>query len=530
MSTQLSLHAISKSYDHRLVLDQISCAFPPGQVSGVIGENGSGKSTLFRLLAGLEQPDDGQVSLTAEGGIGYLAQDNPLPLHLDVDAVADHALADLRAIEARLRSLEIVLADGNLDVLAEYGDLQTAFEIREGYDADARLQRALHGLGLSNLPGHRRLSQLSGGEQARLHLAAVLAASPEILLLDEPTNHLDLAALTWLEEHLRARAGTTVVVSHDRAFLDRVTATLFELDGDTHRMTRYGNGYSGYLSEKAAERARLAQAREQWEDEVAQMRVTVRTTAQRVAIGRAMTDNNKVAYDRAAGRVNEAESSKIRNAKERLRRLEEAPPPVPAKPLRFTASLRTAGTADNGPVLDAVGVAVRDRLDPCSLQVPAGGRLLITGPNGIGKSTLLDVLAGSLAPGQGSLTRRGRIGYLPQEVDEERPDETLRSALTRHPGTSRLGLFRRDQLQTRVGALSTGQRRRLAIARLLTTPYDVLLLDEPTNHLSLVLVEEFEAALDQYDGALVVVSHDRRFLSRWRGNVLELRENTLACH
>jgi macrolide transport system ATP-binding/permease protein len=235
MSTQLSLHAISKSYDHRLVLDQINCAFPPGQVSGVIGENGSGKSTLFRLLAGLERPDDGQVSLTAEGGIGYLAQDNPLPLHLDVDAVADHALADLRAIEARLRSLEIVLADGNLDVLAEYGDLQTAFEIRDGYDADARLQRALHGLGLSNLPGHRRLSQLSGGEQARLHLAAVLASSPEILLLDEPTNHLDLAALTWLEEHLRARSGTTVVVSHDRAFLDRVTATLFELDGDTHR-------------------------------------------------------------------------------------------------------------------------------------------------------------------------------------------------------------------------------------------------------------------------------------------------------
>jgi macrolide transport system ATP-binding/permease protein len=527
MSAQLSVHELTKTYDHRVVLDQISCAFPPGQVSGLIGENGSGKSTLLRLLAGQEQPTDGSVLVA--GSIGFLAQDNPLPLHLDVTAVADHALADLRAIEARMLALESMLADGNLDVLDEYGELQTAFEVREGYDAEARLQRALAGLGLSNLPGDRRLSSLSGGELARLHLAAVLASSPEVLLLDEPTNHLDLAATTWLEGHLRSRSGTTVVVSHDRAFLEQVASTLFEVDGDTHRMTRYGNGYAGYLTEKAAERARMAQARQEWEDEVAAMRVTVRTTADRVAYGRPMKDNNKVAYDRATGRVQEAESSKIRNAKERLRRLEADPPPVPAKPLRFTPSLRTAGAA-SGVLLDAVGVAVRDRLRPTSLTVPASGRLLITGPNGIGKSTLLDVLAGELEPDEGYVSRAGQIGYLQQDVVEPRPGATLRSELVRHRGSGRLGLFRADQLQTRVEALSTGQRRRLALARLLTTPYDLLVLDEPTNHLSLVLVEELEAALDRYDGALVVVSHDRRFNSRWRGDVLELKENCLAGH
>jgi len=521
MPIQLSLHDLTKSYDHRLVLDQLTCAFPPGQVSGLIGENGSGKSTLLRIAAGVEPPTDGSV--VAAGSIGFLAQDNPLPLHQDVAALADHALADLRRIESRLRDLERVLAEGNLDVLDEYGELQTAFEVREGYDADARFARATHGLGLSNLPGDRVLSTLSGGELARLYLAAVLASSPEILLLDEPTNHLDISATTWLEDHLRARRGTTVVVSHDRAFLERVASTLFEVDGDTHRITRYGNGYQGYLTEKAAERARLEQTRQLWEDEVAAMRVTVRTTADRVSHRGEMKDNNKVAYDRATGRVNEAERSKIRNAKERLRRLEDDPPPVPAKPLRFTASLRTTGTPAG---LDAVGISVADRLQPTSIEVRGDGRLLITGPNGVGKSTLLDVLAGQLEPDTGYVERHGRIGYLPQETTESRPDNTLREALD---GAGNLGLFRAEQLHTRVGSLSTGQRRRLALARLLSTPYDVLLLDEPTNHLSLALVEELEAALDRYAGALVVVSHDRRFNSRWRGAVLELKEANLVC-
>ncbi|MEI8406739.1 MULTISPECIES: ATP-binding cassette domain-containing protein [unclassified Kribbella] len=310
------------------------------------------------------------------------------------------------------------------------------------------------------------------------------------------------------------------MVSHDRAFLEQVASTLFEIDGDTHQLTRYGNGYQGYLTEKAAERARIEQARQLWEDDVAAMRVTVRTTADRVSHRGAMKDKNKVAYDRATGRVNEAERSKIRNAKERLRRLEDDPPPVPAKPLRFTASLRTTGSPSG---LDAVGVLVADRLQPISVEVT--GRLLITGPNGVGKSTLLDVLAGRLQPDSGYVERRGRLGYLPQETTEAHPDRRLREVLT-----DTMGLFKADQLQTRVGELSTGQRRRLALARLLSTPYDVLLLDEPTNHLSLALVEELEAALDRYAGVLVVVSHDRRFNSRWRGDVLDLKESCLVSH
>ncbi|WBQ05628.1 ABC-F family ATP-binding cassette domain-containing protein [Kribbella sp. CA-293567] len=522
--SQLSLHEISKSYNHRPVLERVSCAFPPGQVSGLIGENGSGKSTLLRILAGAEPADDGLV--TVADSIGFLAQDISLPLELSVAGVADHALAELRWIEARMLELEGLLTDGDPALLTEYGELQTAFQVRDGYDAEARFRRALAGLGLSSLPGDRLLASLSGGEQARLHLAAVLVAAPEVLLLDEPTNHLDLAATVWLEDHLRARVGTTVVVSHDRAFLERVAPTLFEVDGDTRQVTRYGNGYAGYLTEKAAERARIAQARQVWEDEVAVMRTTVGTAADRVSYGRAMTDNNKMAYGRAGDRVNEAERSRIRNAKERLRRLEENPPPVPSKPLRFTASLQSAGLS--GVLIDAAGVSVRDRLRPTSIKVSTGDRLLITGPNGVGKSTLLEVLTGALGPDTGTVERSGHLGYLAQEVVEPDPDRTLRQELMLHRGAGRLGLFAREQLETRIGNLSTGQRRRLALVGLLTKRHDVLVLDEPTNHLSLVLVEELEAALAAYDGALVVVSHDRRFVSRWRGERLELEEDRVA--
>ncbi|MEU4196520.1 ATP-binding cassette domain-containing protein [Kribbella sp. NPDC026611] len=169
-------------------------------------------------------------------------------------------------------------------------------------------------------------------------------------------------------------------------------------------------------------------------------------------------------------------------------------------------------------------------LDQLTAAFPPGQVSGLIGQNGSGKSTLLDVLAGALSPSEGFVARRGRIGYLRQEVIEPRPDETLRRALGRSPGATGLGLFRPEQLITRVGALSTGQRRRLALARLLTTPFDVLLLDEPTNHLSLALVEELEAALDGYAGALVVVSHDRRFIARWRGTVVDLKESSLVSH
>ncbi|MGW3192564.1 ribosomal protection-like ABC-F family protein [Streptomyces ardesiacus] len=531
MPTQISARAVTKSYHGRLVLDSVTCTLTTGERTGIIGENGSGKTTLLRLFARAEQPDTGEITVQADGGVGHLAQNGGLPAHHTVQQAVDDALSDLRAMERRMRDLEAAMTDGDGDdrVLAEYGDLLTAFELRGGYEADARVERALHGLGLGHLPRDRAVGALSGGEQVRLRLAALLAASPEVLLLDEPTNHLDDAALAWLEDHLRTRRGTTVAVSHDRTFLDRVTTTLLEVDADRRTVTRYGNGYAGYLAEKAAARQRWVQEHARWEAEVAAQREAAATTARRVAPGRAITDGNKMAYDRAGGRVQQSLASRVRNAEERLRRLLAEPVPAPPEPLRFTPALRSGRLT--GTVLDATGVAVAGRLAPTDLTVRAGDRLLITGSNGTGKSTLLSVLAGRLAPDAGRVTRRGRLGHLPQEPAPGRPGVTLLQAYARGlPGQPEehaqrllaLGLFTPERLTARVTELSTGQRQRLALARLLTRPCDVLLLDEPTNHLSPALVEDLERALADYPGTLVLVSHDRSLRGRWQGGHIAL--------
>ncbi|WP_328959779.1 ABC-F family ATP-binding cassette domain-containing protein [Streptomyces virginiae] len=552
MTAQLTASDLTKSYEGRLVLDSVDCSVPVGERLGIVGENGSGKSTLLRLLAGAERPDRGEVVLHTEGGVGYLAQEESLPPHLTVQQVVDRALAELRALERDLRRLEARMTGGDAtaETLTLYADALTAFELRGGYDADARVERSLHGLGLPGLPRERTVGGLSGGEAVRLRLAVLLAAAPEVLLLDEPTNHLDGAALTWLEDHLRARRGITVAVSHDRAFLERVATSLLEVDGDLHRTVRYGNGYTGYLAERAAERRRRAEAYTAWRAETARLRETTAVTARRVAPGRAMKDGNKMAYDRAAGRVQQSLASRVRNAEERLARLLARPVPAPADPLRFTAVPRTAtatAAATAGPEtpaepagsgdarrvpLAAAGIAVVGRLAPVDVTVPAGGRLLVTGPNGAGKSTLLHVLAGALAPDLGQVIQHGRTGLLAQHTDAGTGRGTLLAAYAEgRPGTPEehaeqllsLGLFARDRLSAPVGSLSVGQRQRLALARLVTEPTDVLLLDEPTNHLSPALAEELEEALARFAGAVVVVSHDRRLCARWPGDRLALR-------
>ncbi|MBO8191173.1 ABC-F family ATP-binding cassette domain-containing protein [Streptomyces oryzae] len=533
MPTQITASAVTKSYEGRTVLDGVNCALSAGERAGIVGENGSGKTTLLRLLAGDEKPDGGEIVLYAEGGVGYLAQEEVLPPELTVQQVVDRAMSELRAMERRLRSLEAAMSAGDESALGEYGELLTVFELRGGYEAESRVERALHGLGLGLLPRARTVGGLSGGERVRLRLAALLAAGPEVLLLDEPTNHLDDAALRWLEEHLRARRGTTIAVSHDRTFLERVATTLLEVDADRRQVVRYGNGYAGYLAEKAAARRRWAEAHERWRSETERLREAAATTARRVAPGRAMKDGNKMAYDRAAGRVQQSLAGRVRNAEERLRRLLADPVPPPPAPLRFAApALRGAGL--RGTVLDVEGAGVRGRLPRTDLTLAAGERLLVTGPNGAGKSTLLSVLAGELEPDTGRVSRRGRIGHLAQEPESVAgAGQTLLEAYARgRPGPPEehaqrllsLGLFDAERLAVPVARLSTGQRQRLALARLVTEPADVLLLDEPTNHLSPALVEELETALDAYDGALVVVSHDRSLHRRWRGARLALEE------
>lgn len=538
LTEHINLSDVSHGYGDRLLLDGVKLTITAGEHVAVVGENGAGKSTLLRILAGLEQPHEG--SATRGGRVGYLAQTHGLPESFTVGGAIDASLASLRALEAELDRLEAGLADAEDSDLEAYGRLQTEYQLREGYAAESRVEAALDRLGLGGLDRSRALGSLSGGEQERVALACVLADPADILLLDEPTNHLDARGTAWLEDRLAAHRGTLVVVSHDRMLLRKVAAIIIEVDAERRAVNRYGNGYDGYLREKAAERQRWVQQYHGWLNAMEAEKRQAETVAGTMGYGR-KRDGDKMGFDFKAGTWQKAASSQVRNAQERLRRLEASPVEQPPVPLRLAApaSLHSgAGPAvaggDAAVTLAVHGVSVPGRLQATDFQAHLGQKVLITGPNGAGKSTLLSVLAGTLEPAGGRVTRPERVGYLQQELElPQRPSLRLLPAFAAGLGGNidehaeallRLGLFRASEFHVPVGSLSAGQQRRLALARLLLGGYSTLIVDEPTNHLAPVLVEQLESALAAFTGTLVMVSHDRA-LREWFARCRRAAEN-----
>jgi len=528
LTDHLYLSGVSHSYGDRKLFNDAHLVIHHGEHVAIVGENGAGKSTLLRLLSGVEAPDDGSAGLAGDSGyrVGYLAQTHGFPESLTVGEVIDASLGALRDLEDRIAELERDLADADPDALELYGSLQTEYQLREGYAAESRVEAALDKLGLGGLDRRRTLGSLSGGEQERVALACLLADPAEALLLDEPTNHLDAEGTAWLESRLAAHRGTVVVVSHDRVLLRKVATTIVEVDAERRSVNRYGNGYDGYLREKAAERARWVQQYEGWLDAMAAERLQAATVADGMGYGR-KRDNDKMAFGFKTGTWQSAAASKVRNAQERLRRLEENPVDRPPVPLTLAAPLMTSGPAAveaSEPAVKAHSVSVPGRLQPTDFSVDAGQKVLITGPNGAGKSTLLSVLAGNLEPATGAVAVNGSVGYLQQEIHvPARPGLRLLPAfaaglggnIDEHAeGLLRLGLFRPAEFHVPVGSLSAGQQRRLALARLLLGGYGTMIVDEPTNHLAPALVEQLEAALAAFAGTVLIVSHDRA-LGEW---------------
>lgn len=551
---QMRLSGVRHSFGDRELFDDVDLVISPGEHVAIVGENGAGKSTLLKILAGLEKPQAGTA--VRHGRVGYLAQTSGLPEGLTVADAIDEALRPLRDMEAELERLERGLATAEDSGLEAYGSLQTQYQMREGYAAESRVEAALDRLGLGGLDRKRTMGSLSGGEQERVALACLLADPAEILLLDEPTNHLDANGVAWLETRLAAHRGTVVVVSNDRVLLRKIASTVIEVDAERGAVNRYGNGYDGYLKEKRAERQRWVQQYHGWIDAMAAERKQADTVATTMGYAR-RRDGDKMSFDYKAGTWESAATSKIRNARERLRRLEASPVQRPPERLKLDARLaadvdgrpsdggvgsdyagRDGGAAElraaersgaerYGAVFRVHGVRVPGRLDVPAFRVDAGQKILITGPNGAGKSTLLSVLAGTLTPTQGVVERPDKVGYLQQELELPRqPSLRLLPAFAAGLGGNiddhaeallRLGLFRATEFHVPLGGLSAGQQRRLALAKLLLGDHDILLLDEPTNHLAPVLVEELETALAGFGGTVVMVSHDRALRQWFRG-------------
>ncbi|GLW70783.1 ABC transporter ATP-binding protein [Kitasatospora phosalacinea] len=527
----------------RRVLDGVSLTAAPGRRIGLIGENGCGKSTLLRVLAGVDEPDAGSVVRPAD--LGFLHQELPFEADATIASVLAEALREARADLAELERLGAELAElpdqhpSLPGLLEQYGRRLEQAEARGSWDADRRAALVLDGLGLSGLGPERALGSLSGGQRGRLALAALLVRRPSALLLDEPTNHLDDAAAAFLEARLTALPGTVVVASHDRAFLEAVCTDLVDLDPAVGGPVRFGGGYLSYLSAKRAAREHWERRYAEEQQEVERLRHSAGVTAHRVAPDRGRTDNEKMGYGHRAGRVQQQVSRRVRDAARRLAELERARVAAPPVPLRFAPpALVAGGEADapeegSGPLLALRRVGVPGRLPPVSLELADGERLLVTGGNGTGKSTLLAVLAGRLAAAGGTVHRRPglTVGLLAQDTVFARPDRTAAATYAAVVGPERaervplsaLGLLAAADLERPVGALSVGQRRRLALALLVARPPQVLLLDEPTNHLSPLLCDELEEAIGAGGpGAVVVAGHDRWLRRRWRGRELAL--------
>ncbi|MET7597650.1 ABC-F family ATP-binding cassette domain-containing protein [Streptomyces sp. NPDC005481] len=532
----LLAHDIVRHLGGRRVLDGVSLTAAPGRRIGLIGENGAGKSTLLRVLAGVDEPDAGTV--TRPGDLGFLHQEMPFDAGSTVADVLHEALREARRDLAELDRLGELLAStpedepGHRELLDRYGSLLEQSQDRESWDADRRATLVLDGLGLGAVGHDRALGSLSGGQRGRLALAALLVRRPTALLLDEPTNHLDDGAAAFLEEQVRALPGIVVAASHDRAFLDAVCTDLVDLDPAVDGPVRYGGDYSAYLSEKHAERERWEQRFSEEQQEMFELRRSVGVTAHRVAPDRGRTDNEKMGYGHRAGRVQSQISRRVRNAARRLAELERSRVPEPPRPLRFAArDLATPTEEGPLPLVCLREVRVPGRLALDVLEVAAADRLLVTGGNGVGKSTLLAVLAGRLTV-EGRMRRRPglTVGLLAQDSVFERPERTVRDTYELSLGPARaeavplgsLGLMHDADLDKPVGELSVGQRRRLALALLVARPPQLLLLDEPTNHLSPRLCDELEEALGTGPGAIVVASHDRWLRRRWHGRELRL--------
>jgi ATP-binding cassette subfamily F protein 3 len=522
----LRVHEIRKAYGGHQALDGVTFEIGDRDKVALVGINGAGKSTLLKIIAGLLPADEGLVRVTPDTEISYLPQDAGIRSGRTLWDEMLTAFPELTETQAELAAVEAEMATAYEDLerldqlVTRQGELIDRFDQLGGYRIEADVAKVLAGLGFAATDRDKLCEAFSGGWQMRIALAKMLARKPGLLLLDEPTNHLDLKATEWLEEYLHEYPGMIVVVSHDRYFMDRVVSRTIEIEDG--KAIDYRGNYSYFLAERERKRKEATTAYER----------------QQKWIKRQMAFIN-------AFRANAARAAVVKSRERALAKVQRLEPPRAADP---TITLRfAAGRPGPERVLTienlVKGYDGRTVIDGLSIEVNRGDRIALVGPNGVGKSTLLRTIAGLEAPvaGRIELGQNVTVGYYAQDqaqtLDESRTvreemlahapsgwgEEQVRALLARF-------LFRADDVNKLIGALSGGEKSRLSLAKLILQPRQLLLLDEPTNHLDVPSKDELEGALDNYPGAVIFASHDRFLLDRVATKVAELKDGKLEVY
>lgn len=536
MTATLVAKDVAGGYAHRVLFDHLDLTVAPGDVVGVVGANGAGKTTLLRVLAGDLAPLEGTVTRApADAFVGWLPQEHARVTGETVGAYVARRTG-CAAATAAMDAAAAALADppdgAHPDDLADVYSAALDHWLATGApDLDERLAATLVDLGLETgtpAPESALMTDLSGGQAARVGLAALLCSRFDVVLLDEPTNDLDLDGLARLEEVVQGMRGGVVLVSHDRVFLSRSVTRVLELDLAQHTNTVFGGGYDSFLEEREVARRHRREEYEEFAERKADLVARARTQREWSSQGvrnaiRKAPDSDKHRR-RAASESSEKQAQKVRQMESRIARLEEVVEPRKEWVLEFTIGSAPRSSSVVSTLSDAVVRRGDFVLGPVSLQVNAGERIGITGPNGAGKSTLLRLLFGDLEPDSGDarLSANVAIGEIDQSrrhftgprplaerFEEFVPDFTSAEVRTL---LAKFGL-RADHVNRPVSELSPGERTRAALALLQARGTNVLVLDEPTNHLDLAAIEQLESALASYDGALLLVTHDRRMLA-----------------
>ena len=513
----LTLQNISKSFAMNEVLRDVSLSLPQGARMGLVGVNGSGKSTLFRIISGQMEPDSGTISLMKGSRVGMLTQDADIQSDLTIQQELERVFEPVRQMEARLREMEARMAEVHDDPAAfrqlsdAYQRLNDRFEAAGGYEWPSRIQGVLAGLGFARGRESQPANLLSGGEKTRLCLARLLLTQPELLMLDEPTNHLDLASTQWLEETLKKYRGTVLVISHDRYFMNAVCDCMAELS--MRRLTQYTGNYDQFAVQRQANLERQIREYKLQQAEIAR---------QEAIIARYRMYNREKSIKAAESR------------EKRLEKLERIERPVNDQKVRFSFTARRR-TGDDVLMVKSLSKGFEGRVlfHDLDLHLRAGDRVAIIGPNGVGKSTLLNIIAQKLPADSGNVIFGSNVdvGYYDQQQAQLHPEKDVlnelwddfpRLEIDRVRGVLALFLLTGDDVFQRVGTLSGGERGRVALAKLMLRQDNLLLLDEPTNHLDMDSREVLEAALDDFDGTLLTVSHDRYFINKVATRVVEL--------